>query len=218
MAEQAINIGTNVDQPAADPNVYLPAFTTSRFGDMDIYTASAMPVVARELGKVFVWCASSYTTVAAGRVLSLEMFKNFFPDYYKKNPHVIRGFWIDSDIRILNPLEVVEAVKWADENRKNIVGNYFHAGFGGNRLHLGTTVYSGYDSGTEITIEDISSGDKYQKVKAAGLGFYYGDINLDYQFHESRQGGDDFNWYKDQNLEVYLARDINLKHRQTIYI
>ena len=116
-----------------------------------------------------------------------------------------RGFWLDDDILLMDLDALVAAMQIADRNKWNLVGGY--------RTKTGHVCVSHTD-GSMFTLEEFSKLKAYDTVPLAGLGFYYGDLPLDYQFHADGKPfmGEDLNFFYDnKELQPRIA-PIPLKH------
>jgi len=128
------------------------------------------------------------------------------------NVDKMRGFMIDSDIILQEkPETIVEYMKKADNEKVSFIAPYkvlpnFH--------------YAVSLDGSTL-IDDLSKLKEWQKVKAGGLGFYYGILPLDYVFHadpEPGGKGEDFNFYIDNKITPRIAKNIKLIHLKLIPI
>lgn len=117
---------------------------------------------------------------------------------------IVRGFMLDDDMLLPHNWEnLIEVVKVADKNHWNIVAPYM--------LKNGLTSLARED-GTMLSIDDVNKMDPWSTIPLAGLGFYYGDIPLDYEFHEADPyKGEDFNFFHDKKIELHVA-PLEIKH------
>lgn len=124
---------------------------------------------------------------------------------------VVRGFLIDDDILLTDEDALYDAVKIADKNNWNIVAAY--------RTKHGKVCLTD-ETGTMLTVEQYAKLGPYASIPMAGLGFYYGDIPLTYQFHADGKPfqGEDLNfWYDNPQLKPKVAPIPN-KHLKVIPI
>ena len=122
--------------------------------------------------------------------------------------NITRGMIIEDDIYFSNPDKLIDAIKTADENNWNIVAPYRVPG----GLWTITDDEGAYTDERKNKLKD------WDVVKLAGLGFYYGDIPLDYEFTEvGKYQGHDLNFYNDNNIELRYV-DFGLKHIKTVML
>jgi len=124
----------------------------------------------------------------------------------------MRGFMIDSDIILQEKPEVIlEFMKKADNEKTNFVAPY---------KVLPNLRYAISLDGINL-IDDLTKIKEWQKVKAGGLGFYYGNLPLNYMFHmDEKLGGrgEDFYFYLDNKIPLHVAKNIKLLHLKEIPI
>ncbi len=82
----------------------------------------------------------------------------------------IRAMWLDDDIMILNPTEVLEAMNYADQHNINIVANYAR----GNPPNLGNTLYQRWRK----AYSEFSSTESRLVVKQSDI---HGTLRMDTQ-------------------------------------
>jgi len=122
-----------------------------------------------------------------------------------------RGFLLDDDILLQDQGALFDACEIADRNGWNIVAPY--------RATNGKIVVCNSE-GDMLTPEQFSKLKPYQEVPMAGLGFYYGDIPLTYEFHADGKpfNGEDLNfWYDNPQLKPRIA-PVPVKHCKVIAI
>ncbi len=117
----------------------------------------------------------------------------------------VRGFLIDDDILVTAADELQKAVQIADRNGWNIVAPY--------RIKDGRVCVC-KDDASMITVEEFALLKPYAEVKYAGLGFYYGNLPLDYIFHSDNQPfhGEDLNFFHDHPELAPKVAPIPIKH------
>lgn len=160
--------------------------------------------------------------ISASRTAAFNTAKNTLDKMGVKHGGKIRALLLDDDIILPRNLDlniIVNAFKKADENNWNLIANY-------RVQHTAT------ESGMVNVMMKRRKDDQYSfysdedlvKLKTfdelpdtvSGLGFYYGEINLDYQFHYDDRP-EDINFFRDNKIPLrYL--DLRLYHEKKIYI
>lgn len=137
-----------------------------------------------------------------------ELFKfsaKYFSDYEKKPITKMRGYMLDSDIGTnFMPADLLKIVQEADRKHYNFIIPY--------ALPVRTSVMQkrGKDYVT-IEPEEVKKMKDWQKIDAAGLGFYYGDLPLTYDFHFSNSG-EDLNFFVENKLNLRIITSLSLYH------
>jgi len=152
----------------------------------------------------------------SGLLLSRSV--NFFNLSEMLKINKTRGFMIDSDIAYISG-NIVEYIKRADKERVSFVAPY-------RIIFKGQIKYAlSLDGINVIDEEEFKKLNDWQEIKTAGLGFYYGDLPLDYTFRlsgEVKKGahitGEDFNFFLDNNIKPRLAKNIVLGHLKQIVL
>ena len=108
-----------------------------------------------------------------------------------------RVLWIEDDIA-LNPgqaMELARAIMKADENGWNLVTPYctgFRDGGEYNWVYFKNPNEATGEIGRPFTEEEIQALMPFEEIHAlGGLGFYYGDLFLDYVWYEGTYNGHD---------------------------
>jgi hypothetical protein len=160
--------------------------------------------------------------IAASRSAAFNIAKNNLDKMGVKHGGKIRALLWDDDLILPHNIDlgiIVDAFKKADENNWNLIANY-------------RVEHSASENGTVNVMMKRKENDQYRfytdeelsKLKTfdplpdtvSGLGFYYGEINLDYQFHYDDRP-EDINFFRDNKIELrYL--DLRLYHEKKIYI
>ena len=123
----------------------------------------------------------------------------------------IRGLMIDDDILSVDQEGIVKAVVKADQMGWNIVGPY---------RTKNDRVCVCHANGDMMTIDEYKKLKPYDQVSMAGLGFYYGDLPLNYEFHADGKPflGEDLNFFFDnQDIKIRIA-PVQLKHLKVMAI
>jgi len=139
---------------------------------------------------------------------------NSFQEAKKHLPagiEVVRGFLLDDDILLTDEGALYDAVKIADEKHWNIVAPY-------RTKHNHICICD--ETGTMLSIEEFSKLAPYAPVHYAGLGFYYGDIPLNYEFHADGKpfAGEDLNFFHDNPQLKPRVAPVPTKHLKVIPI
>lgn len=147
---------------------------------------------------------SDSSTICAARTACLQNIRKLTD---KKSERIL---WLDSDIIIMNePNELRDILKEADDKDYNICGFY------NLRDKRGSINDFGFKN---IDSDAFKKMEQYSKVMFAGLGFYYGYTPIDYQFHESFNRGEDFNFYTENNITLRIDKRLVLGHVKAIII
>ena len=122
---------------------------------------------------------------------------------------VVRGFLIDDDILLTDEDALHDAVQLADKNHWNIVAPY--------RTKHGRVCICD-ETGTMLSVEQFAKLGPYANIPLAGLGFYYGDIPLNYVFHADGKpfAGEDLNFFYDNKHLQPKVAPIPNKHLKVI--
>lgn len=147
---------------------------------------------------------------AAHEICKREMRKMGYDD------KVIRGLWLDTDIRFLDDQidAIVEEIKKADEEGYSFAVPYYVA--------PDKTSVSNSPLGLKmLTRKELDNLPEYSKLTAAGFGFWYGDIYLDYRFHydmhDGKWNGEDINYFIENPVDLRLVKKIELFHKKYVW-
>lgn len=122
------------------------------------------------------------------------------------NTNQIRGFMIDDDILLKSGAQkaLSAAIQTADAYGWNFVAPY--------RTRDGYVAILD-ENHQMMTPSQIAKMQPFDRICNAGLGFYYGDLPLDYQFHEGGTfGGEDLNFFWENPQLQPRIFDLGLKH------
>jgi len=160
--------------------------------------------------------------ISASRTAAFNTAKNTLDKMGVKHGGKIRALLLDDDIILPRNLDlrvIVDAFKKADENNWNLIANYRvqHTAVEDGMANVmmkrkKNDQYSFYSD------EDLAKLKTFDELPdtVSGLGFYYGEINLDYQFHYDDRP-EDINFFRDNKIPLrYL--DLRLYHEKKIYI
>jgi hypothetical protein len=160
--------------------------------------------------------------ISASRTAAFNTAKNTLDKMGVKHGGKIRALLLDDDIILPTNLDlrvIVDAFKKADENNWNLIANYRvqHTATENGMVNVMMkrkkddqySFYSDSDLAKLKTFDELPD-------TVSGLGFYYGEINLDYQFHYDDRP-EDINFFRDNKIQLrYL--DLRLYHEKKIYI
>lgn len=175
-------------------------------------TVLALSHTSRNLDKELIYLESNYRGYAFAMTNLFANTKSFliekFPDTIKNGS--IRGLIVEDDIYFKNPDKLAEAIKKADLNDWNFLAPYRQPN------GLWTIMDKDYKNYTDKTLAELKDWDE---IGAGGLGFYYGDIPLDYVFRERDEQlyGHDLVFYKDNRIKLRVV-DLGLKHLKSVLV
>ena len=160
--------------------------------------------------------------ISASRTAAFNTAKNTLDKMGVKHGGKIRALLLDDDIILPTNLDlrvIVDAFKKADENNWNLIANYRvqHTATENGMVNVmmkrkKNDQYSFY---SDSDLAKLKTFDELPDT-VSGLGFYYGEINLDYQFHYDDRP-EDINFFRDNKIQLrYL--DLRLYHEKKIYI
>ncbi len=190
----------------------------------DIYSMDTVYTVADIMKKSKIIVSSNKFGVLNARNVIVEKLKNTMNELKIEHSDIVRLLWLDSDIRIITKAEdVAKELMFADRMHLNIVANY-HALWTENKIV--STIEKPIDDGVYQTLSQEEL-DKFKKEPylprgyVAGLGFYYGDFDINYKF-ELNKYGEDVNFYRymyDKYPDYKLTlSNIELKHIKLVPI
>jgi hypothetical protein len=191
-------------------------------GKADIETIFKLSTIPVFLNKRLFPIISYNKGISASRTNAFNLARNNLDKMGVKHGGKIRALLWDDDLLLPRNLDlriIVDTFKKADENNWNLIANY-------RVQHTAT------ENGMVNVMMKRKKDDQYSfysdeelvKLKTfdelpdtvSGLGFYYGEINLDYQFHYDDRP-EDINFFRDNKIQLrYL--DLRLYHEKKIYI
>lgn len=119
----------------------------------------------------------------------------------------VRGIMLDSDVILeCDYKTLADVMKEADEKNINFVIPYKNGNSSYSLWHKDMNPY------TQDEYNKLKDGDK---IEYSGLGFYYGDIPLDYIFHSDVKGEDHY-FFEDNKLDVRVIKSIKTVHYVTV--
>jgi hypothetical protein len=191
----------------------LPVFITTRDGRSIPYSVITVCAAVFRMNRPLV----PFTNHGPGQACSYNSMLRGARKVLGKDK--VKALWIEDDIVLMpsehNILGLVELITEADKNDWNIVAPYFvtpdtyyldynHIRTDENNIPIGAPI--GY------TLEEVKALPKFAEIDIAGLGIFYGDIYLDYEFYEGLH--DDFPNRKYTGLDwiYYTEKKIPLRH------
>ena len=193
-----------------DDEDYMPILIPTLDKRAAIQTVSAVVSAGIAYGK------NPMVILSSDSGLLLSRTSNFFHLSEILKINKARGFMIDSDIVYISG-NILEYIKRADKEGVSFVAPY--RVFFNEQIKYALSL----DGDSIIGEEEFKKLKDWQEIKAAGLGFYYGDLPLDYTFKlsgEVKKGahitGEDFNFFLENNIKPRLAKNIVLRHLKQI--
>ena len=202
---------SEINQDKSNKSIYsiCPVLIPTLDGSADVSTIHVLDTVIRGLNREPVYITSMGNKgISNTRTWLFKSVKRLFEaNGFKSN--VARGFIIDSDICLLGPdsQKIFNYVLDADTEKRNFVIPY---NFPSGQISV-------FKENENKNLEMLDRGDKLPEfTKCAGLGFYYGDIPLDYVFHNDVYAGEDVYFFLDNfKLEQNkVVKDIKLLHKK----
>ena len=160
--------------------------------------------------------------ISASRTAGFNIAKNMLDKMGVKHGGKIRALLWDDDLLLPKNLDlkfIIDAFKKADENNWNLIANYrvqhTTTENGLTNVMMKRQKNDQYRFYTDEELCNLKTFDELPDT-VSGLGFYYGEINLDYQFHYDDRP-EDINFFRDNKIQLrYL--DLRLYHEKKIYI
>lgn len=182
----------------------VPILIPSPDNKMDISTIINLYDICYGLNKKPMFIQSSISGLVFARQEMFRLLKNIT----KKDR--IRGLMIDSDIIIPSKITkaIVEKIYESDKEQYNFVIPYLTS--------VGLSIYVKKED--KIEIMDIDSFKVAEKCYTSGLGFYYGDLPLDYKFNYCNGKGEDINFFIENRIEPNIMHGAEILHNKTMKI
>ncbi len=119
----------------------------------------------------------------------------------------VKGFMIDSDvITNFQYFRLIPYVEKAINDDLNFSIPY--------RLPNG--YYDIFDMNLKpMVASDLENLNDWDRIGASGLGFYFGDLYLDYKFHYDEKFGEDINYFIDNHIDLRIVK-LPLSHMKYI--
>ena len=122
-----------------------------------------------------------------------------------KAPEKVRGFWVDSDIRLETDAMVLKQ-EIEDADRENYSFSVAYP-----QLSMSDIIVSENDVERVLMPGEVKNMPNRSKILASGLGFYYGDLYLDYTFRFTGYG-EDVNYFLDNKIDLRLVNSVEVSH------
>ena len=203
-------IGKIMKKPFND--LYLPMLTPTRDNTMDDQLTLNLISIAQLLQKEYVRVTATASTIHAARTESFRLLhKSIVNQLGYSDVDTVRGIMTDSDIRwdATENSKIVEEMKKADKENYNFVVPY--------RIRddvsiLAKTVNTNPQAYHRIPLTQyLTEWENYQECDVGGLGFYYGDLPLKYEFHFTLYG-EDMNFFLDNKIKPKVVNSISISH------
>lgn len=193
-----------------DPDEYCPVLIISPEGMVNGMTFQKIQDAIAMAQKRHLYMNITRTGITISRTTGVELLRSFFPDAKS-----VRGWMIDSDVEIVDmdgkvSQRIASAMARADREKTNFIIPYAS-------VSADTGVLPGlwHSSLHKYTLEDYHSLKDWDTVGLAGLGMYYGEIPLNYVFHEDKGVGEDFAFFMDNNIELHVLKSVITRHHKT---
>ncbi|MEM3225729.1 MAG: hypothetical protein QXS44_01570 [Saccharolobus sp.] len=189
-------------------NSLFPILIPSPDGKMDISTIINLYDIAYGLDVKPLFLQASVSGLLYARNSLFDILKNYYKKITGEDKKIVRGLMIDSDIVIPSSscVKITEAIKEANLNRYSFVIPY-------NNL-MGTSIFIKEDNKLKNVV-DPKELKTIDKCYASGLGFYYGDLPLDYRFNFNNNQGEDINFFIDNKIEPRVI-NIPILHNKLV--
>ena len=185
---------------------YLVILIPSRDGRAFVDTVAALCLAAASLKKEpLIVCCDGLTYWDARNNVMLKLRRTLKDFNIEVEGGDIRGIWCDNDILIQESVaSLAMEMRAADIRGANILGNY-KTTWGAGRL-ANTIMFPNsdgtYRNATDSELDEILLPDGHiPKGMVGGLGFYYGRIPFDYEYHIE-------GIYKTEDIVFFLNNDI----------
>lgn len=195
----------NSDKPyLAD---FIPVLMPTSSGNADVGTVVTLYTAIQSYKRFPLFITSNNKSTVGARTYLFKVLKEANKQYnFKEN--CIRGFFIDSDI-VISSVEIENLVKEmqkADEQNYNFIIPYNFPSGETDILKRDRTKYHTNEKLPEFTQD-------------AGLGFFYGDLVLDYEFYNTNMRSEDVNYLHDnfKLTDVRVNTDIKIYHKKIGY-
>lgn len=174
---------------------FLIVLCASQDGTWEFDTSNAINDVIRKLDRFKVAACSDKAGISVARTHLLEKTAKAVQSMGIEIPNnTIRALWVDSDIRIADSVDrIAYWISEADKHGWNIIGNYH--GIWQNMTYINTLCKPPNENGAYTFYADHELADlppfyELERGCVGGLGFYYGDVPIDYKFRFEAYGED----------------------------
>ena len=192
-------------------SLYIPMITPTRDNLVDDQLTLNLISIAQMLKKEYVRVTATASTIHIARTEGFKLLKRAIAGMGYPDTNTLRGFMVDSDIRwdASENEKIAQEVRKADQEGYSFVVPY--------RIRDNTSLLSPTVDTDPVVYHAIpiavyfAEWKNYQPADVAGLGFYYGDLPLDYQFRFTEYG-EDMNFFLDNRIKPKVVKTINLFH------
>ena len=186
---------------------YLPVLMVSLDGRGDVETFLNLGDLADRLNREMLFINSSASGIEHARTYAFRVLKDGLKKLKGADApeKVVRGLWVDSDIRLEGDVMVLkQEIEDADK------GNYsFSVAY--PQLNMSDIIVSENDAERVLMPGEAKNMPNRSKILASGLGFYYGDLYLDYTFRFTGYG-EDVNYFLDNKIDLRLVNSVEVSH------
>lgn len=191
-------------------------------GNGDIITNMQLAQLPNLMGKQLMPIISYGKGIPASRTALLKNLKNFLDENKIEHKGKARVLMWDDDLimdRKYDLKELAETFIKADKEGWNLIGNYKvfneQAPGGVTNVMMHTNGDMAKCFYTQEEIDKLKTFDVL-KDTACGLGFYYGEVDLDYEYHYDHVP-EDVGFFVDNKQELRFVK-IKLGHKKTTII
>lgn len=190
----------------------------SRDNKMDIGTSFALCDIARRLDKYIIRINTDKIGVSAARTAIIANLRDTLDSLKVPHGPTVKAMWFDDDVRILDdPSVIVKGIREADANGWNLLANY-HNTWEGDK-YINTLARLNAEGSYDFFLDsEIAALEPYAELRdtIGGLGCYYGDVPLSYQFHFDKYG-EDINYFRDIAMPLRYWK-LDLRHDKRVWI
>lgn len=211
--------------------ILMPSKTRKFF----INTAFILSGIKEDLDRKLLVVTSGAPTFEGARTACLLQLKEELDSKGIEHGPTVRALWIDDDVLIDEPIgRVSEIIRKSDELGANIVANY-RIPWKGQMIVNAIGIADGNGNPHFASNEQIAALKNFDMLPMgshSGLGFYYGDVNLNYAFHYDHATyeeiskaksfadmphAEDVNFFLDNKIQLSYV-DIKLRHEKIMLL
>lgn len=158
--------------------------------------------------------------ISPGRTTLFSELKHFLDEMGYKHKGKARVLLWDDDLLLdprVTPTEMISMLKEADKRNINLIASYkVEHPTGWKNVLMKPMKGGGHDFYTDEELKQLKRFDELPQGTACGMGFYYGWIDLDYQFHYDERA-EDVNFFLDHGMTLHYA-DLPLLHEKKVLV